>query len=143
MSRWIAALLVQVTLGEFLNSPVDTEDGRCFTSIETGIAPAQALLQKGTRISDSGPHNFVALQMLAHSGQATRSETHFLEGSEGAALQEREEKKVGKLRHEPLSEEGYQNVAATCCNYNMEEYTRRLILDIRLGSLASLIVTRE
>jgi len=126
-------LLVQATLGEFLNLPAATEDGLCFTTSGAGTTPAQALLQKGTRISESVPHNFVGLQMLAHSGQATRSEAqNLLEESEGPAVKEDEENKVGKWEHEPLSEEGYQIVAATCCNYNMEEYTRRLIIDLGL-----------
>jgi len=116
MSRWIAALLVQATLGELLNSPAATEDGLCSTPTAADTTPAQALLQKGTRISE----------MSTHSGQATRTETHNL-------LEESEhEETSGRWEYEPLSEEGYQIVAATCCNYDMEEYTRRLIQDLGL-----------
>jgi len=36
----------------------------------------------------------------------------------------------GPGAYEPLSEAGYQTVAASCCNYQMEEYVRRIVGDL-------------
>jgi len=150
MARWIAALLLQATLGEPLDSPAATEDGLCSTGADADALRAPALLQKGARMSEGVPLTHreavglqAGLQMTHTSRSVTRSDEPNLLKEKEAPEKEAPEKEApvaegdevfeqGPGFYEPLTEEGYQVVAKTCCVYNMEEYIRRVVADLGL-----------
>jgi hypothetical protein len=136
MSLFLVALLVQATLGEFQVSSSVEEDGLCATPIAADSMPEQALLQKSTKLSEMAPRTFVGFQVTARSGEVNPTEARNLleENDDLKEHEEHDDNKVGPGTYEALNEEGYQKVAASCCNYNMEEYIRRLIDDLGLQS---------
>jgi len=149
MAQWIPALFLKALLLEVAaGGPLDVpsaQDNHCSSQVPVSeAAEAQALLQKSSwstrdavKASTAGhsrPHPYtMALQFGARPvGSNSEEQT-----AKELVAEEHTEDETGGGVGGPgfaadLSEEGYKVVAATCCNYQMEEFIRRVINDLGL-----------
>jgi len=142
MMRWFPVFLLHAVV---LPASGDCGDsGSCPSEPQAEAVKAQALLQRqrtaGREVLEEDP---VAKASEISVGSPVRSSPTEIANSSSATEVSAEAKTYKKAveqldefqgpgAYEELSEAGYQTVAATCCNYQMEEFIRRVIDDIGL-----------